>query len=111
MKERARQAGLDTAVPFPFLTAGTPRELVWDINVDRTEGKPITRDLFWKSKQQYTQRAERVDILGVYSETHAGIFMPQDAAIHIHFISHDSAATGHIDALVPGSFTLRLPRA
>ena len=76
MKERARQAGLDTAVPFPFLIAGTPRELVWHINVDRTEGKPITRDLFWKSKQQYTQRAERVDILGVYSETPPAISTP-----------------------------------
>jgi hypothetical protein len=39
VKERARQAGLDTAVPFPFLIAGTPRELVWHINVDRTEGR------------------------------------------------------------------------
>ena len=111
-RERARKAGRPRySGAVSFSDRGDASRARVAINVDRTEGKPITRDLFWKSKQQYTQRAERVDILGVYSETHAGIFMPQDAAIHIHFISHDSAATGHIDALVPGSFTLRLPRA
>ena len=111
VREMARQNGIDTDVPFPFLIGGTPHELVWHINVDRTEGKAITRDLFWKSKQQYTLRGERVDILGVYSEKHSGVFMPQGATIHIHFISQSSPATGHIDAIVPGSFTLRLPRA
>jgi hypothetical protein len=111
VREMARQNGIDTDVPFPFLIGGTPHELVWHINVDRTEGQAITRDLFWKSKQQYTLRGERVDILGVYSEKHSGVFMPQGSTIHIHFISQSSPATGHIDAIVPGSFTLRLPRA
>ena len=107
----ARQHGIDTAAPFPFLMTGMPHELVWHINVDRTGGQPITRDLFATSKQQYTLRGARVDILGVYSDKHSGIFMPQGKRMHLHFIAHDSPATGHIDAIVPGGFTLRLPQA
>jgi hypothetical protein len=110
VKETAGEKGIDTDAPFPFLMTGTPRELVWHINVDRTDGQPITRELFRKSKQQYTLHRERVDIFGVHSEKHGGIFMSQDLRIHIHFVSRDSEATGHIDAISPGSLTLRLPR-
>lgn len=42
VREMARQNGIDTDVPFPFLIAVTPHELVWHVNVDRTEGKAIT---------------------------------------------------------------------
>ena len=110
VKETARRRGIETDAPFPFLMTGTARQIAWHINVDRTEGKPITRELFWKSKQPYTLRGERVDIFGVYSEAHGGVFMPEGARIHIHLVSQDTAATGHIDAIAPGSLTLRLPR-
>src|SRR5262245_13482876 len=108
--QSARQQGIDTGSPVPFLMAGSPRELVWHINVDRTGGRPITQELFRKSKQQYTLRGEQVDIFGVYSEKHGGIFMSPELRIHVHFVSRDSAATGHIDAITPAAMTLRLPR-
>jgi hypothetical protein len=110
VKEAAESRGMDIDVPFPFLMRGTALEIVWHVNVDRTGGRPITPELFWKSKQQYTLRGERVDIFGVHSEKHGGIFMSQDLKIHVHVVSRDSAATGHIDAIAPGSLTLRLPR-
>jgi len=110
VKQSARQNAIDTNTPFPFLMTGSPRELVWHINVDRTGGQAITPELFRKSKQQYTLRGERVDIFGVYSERHGGIFMSPDLKIHIHFVSRDSGATGHIDAITPAAMTLRLPR-
>jgi acetolactate decarboxylase len=108
--ESARQQGIDTDLPFPFLMAGTPRELLWHINVDRTDGQPITPELFRKSKQQYTLRDQPVEIFGVHSRSHGGVFMSEGLHIHIHFVSRDGAASGHIDALVPGALTLRLPR-
>jgi hypothetical protein len=111
VKDTARQQGIDTDAAFPFLMTGSPRELAWHINVDRTDGQPITPELFRQSKQQYTLRNERIDIFGVYSEKHGGLFMSQDLRIHIHFVSRDSAATGHIDAISPGGLTLRLPRS
>lgn len=121
VKAQAHEAGIDVTKPFPFLLSGTPVEIKWHINVDRTEGKPITRELFAKSKQPFVTRNEPVDIIGFYAEHHAGVFLPSskptfmeglDAqnAIHIHHVSRASKASGHIDNIALGEgMILRLP--
>jgi acetolactate decarboxylase len=65
---------------------------------------------------------ERVDIIGFYSEHHAGVFLTQFApaikegsgmenAIHIHLVSRTSKAAGHIDDITLGEgMVLRLPK-
>ena len=50
VKAQAQISGIDVTKPFPFLLSGTPVEIKWHINVDRTDGKPITKELFVKSK-------------------------------------------------------------
>ena len=114
--------GIDTNKPFPFLLAGTPVEIKWHINVDRTEGKPITNELFVKSKEPFVTRNEPVDIIGFYSEHHAGVFLPSynpaikegsgmQNVIHIHLVSRTSKAAGHIDNITLGDgMVLRLPK-
>jgi acetolactate decarboxylase len=108
VKAQAQAAGIDTTKPFPFLLSGTPVEIKWHINVDRTEGKPITKELFFKSKQPFTTKNEPVDIIGFYAEHHDGIFLTKytpvikegsgmENAIHIHLVSRTSKASGHID--------------
>ncbi len=122
VKAQAQASGIDITKPFPFLLSGIPLEIKWHINVDRTEGKPITKELFLKSKEPYVTRNEPVDILGFYSEHHAGVFLTQFApaikegsgmenAIHIHLISKTSKAAGHIDDITLAAGTiLRLPK-
>jgi acetolactate decarboxylase len=121
VKAQAKTSGIDVTKPFPFLLSGTPVEIKWHINVDRTEGKPVTRDLFMKSKQPFMTKNEPVDIIGFYSEHHAGVFLPKytpvikegsglENAIHIHLISKTSKAAGHIDDITLGeNMVLRLP--
>jgi len=121
VKSAANSARLDVEKPFPFLLAGAPSEIQWHINVDRTEGRPIDRELFARSKATFVLRNEWVDIIGFYSERHAGVFISKYApaitaesgrtnAIHIHFISRVSEATGHIDDItMSGRMVLRLP--
>ena len=122
VKARAAAAGIDVTKPFPFLLAGAPAEVKWHINVDRTEGKPIDRELFAKSKTNYVAKNQPMDIVGFYSEGHAGVFIsayapaiPQGSdaknAIHVHLVSRDGKSAGHIDDIIlaPG-MTLRLPR-
>ncbi len=121
VKAQAQAAGIDTTKPFPFLLSGTPVEIKWHINIDRTEGKPITKELFLKSKEPYITKNEPVDIIGFYSEHHAGVFLTQFApaikegsgmenAIHIHLVSRTSKAAGHIDLITLGTgMVLRLP--
>jgi len=123
VKVQAQASGIDVTRPFPFLLSGTPVEIKWHINVDRTEGKPITKELFLKSKAPFVTKNEPVDIVGFYSEHHAGVFLTQFApaikedsgmqnAIHIHLISRVSKASGHIDDLTLGEgMVLRLPVA
>lgn len=123
VKTAANSARLDVEKPFPFLLAGTPSEIQWHINVDRTEGRPIDRELFARSKATFVLRNESVDIVGFYSERHAGVFISKYApavtaesgrtnAIHIHFVSRVSKATGHIDDItMNGRMVLRLPIA
>lgn len=122
VKAQAKAAGIDVTKPFPFLLVGTPAEIKWHINVDRTEGKPITKELFVKSKAPFVTRTEAVDILGFYSENHAGVFLTQFApaikegsgmqnAIHIHLVSKTGKAAGHIDDITLGEgMVLRLPK-
>lgn len=122
VKTQAAALGIDVTKPFPFLLSGTPAEIKWHINVDRTEGKPITNELFMKSKEPFVMKNEPVDIIGFYSESHAGIFLTQYApaikkesgmtnAIHIHLVSRTSKAAGHIDDIVMGQgMVLRLPQ-
>ncbi len=121
VKSQAQTAGIDVTKPFPFLLSGIPSEIKWHINIDRTEGKPITKELFAKSKEHFVIKNEPVDIIGFYSEHHAGVFLTKYApaiseasgrtnAIHIHFVSRVSKAAGHIDELtLRGNTVLRLP--
>jgi acetolactate decarboxylase len=122
VKAQAQSSGIDVTKPFPFLLSGTPVEIKWHINVDRTEGKPITEELFAKSKQPFTTKNEPVDVIGFYSEHHAGVFLPKytsvikegsgmENAIHILLVSRTSKAAGHIDDITLGDgIVLRLPK-
>ncbi|MDA8100756.1 MAG: acetolactate decarboxylase [Nitrospiraceae bacterium] len=122
VKEAAQKSGVDVTKPFPFLLSGTPSEIKWHINVDRTGGKPINQELFVKSKEPYVTKNEPVDIIGFYSEKHSGVFLSQYAPaikegsgmenyIHLHLVSRTSKAAGHIDDITfGGGMMLRLPK-
>ncbi len=121
VKDQALTAGIDATKPFPFLLSGVPAEIKWHINVDRTGGQRITKELFAKSKERYVLTNEPVDIVGFYAENHPGEFISQFApafnegsgttnAIHIHVVSRNGKAAGHIDDILLGTgMVLRLP--
>ncbi len=122
VKARAAVAGIDVSKPFPFRLVGTPMEVKWHINVDLTEGKPITNELFTKSKANYVAKNQPMDIIGFYSESHTSVFISAYApaikadsgvknSIHIHLVSNDGKSAGHIDnlSLAPG-MKLLLPQ-
>jgi acetolactate decarboxylase len=120
VKTRAAAAGIDVSKPFPFLMSGTPLEVKWHINVDLTEGRSIDPQLFAKSKANYIAKNEPMNIVGFYSENHAGVFISAFApaikdktarnAIHIHMVTKDGKSAGHIDDFQFGAdMKLRLP--
>jgi acetolactate decarboxylase len=121
VKAQAETTGIDSSKPFPFLVAGAPKKIKWHINVDKSESKPITQELFAKSKASYIIEGEQVDMIGFYSEHHPGVFITrytpaiqpdsgQTNALHIHFVSRKGEAAGHVDDMTLGSgMVLRLP--
>ena len=122
VKTRATVARINTqTTAFPFLLTGTPKELQWHVNVNRTNGRPITKERFKQSKEYYMMENEAVSIVGFYSERHHGIFIGtfspaiQDDniknAIHIHVVSKDGKLAGHIDDLrFEGNMEISLPK-
>jgi acetolactate decarboxylase len=121
VKAQAIAAGLDVTKPFAFLVSGTPTEVKWHVNVDRTEGKPINAELYSRSKENFVAKGQEMNIVGFHSENHHGVFIsafspaiPKDSAmknaIHLHLVTIDGKSAGHIDnlTLAPG-MTLRLP--
>ena len=122
IKAQALTVGIDVTKPFPFLMSGTPIEIKWHINVNRTGGKPITNELFIRSKEPFVMRNEPIDIIGFYSENHSDVFLSQYTtvikkgsriknAMHIHFVSRTRKAAGHIDDITLGEgMVLRLPQ-
>ncbi|MDO8906949.1 MAG: acetolactate decarboxylase [Pseudohongiella sp.] len=122
IKERAEASGIDTAATaFPFLITGSPKELQWHINTDRTDGRAVTRESFQASKDSFVLRDEAVNIVGFYSESHHGVFIGNYApamgdsvelnAMHMHLVSQDGALAGHIDDLTfTDGMVLRLPQ-
>jgi len=121
--EQAGSMGVDTASEaFPFLMHGAPASIKWHINLDRTDGQTVTRELFEQSKDYFTMEGKMVDIIGFYSEQHHGVFIGTFApalagsgvqnALHMHLVSADRSQAGHIDdLLLGGGMTLRLPAA
>lgn len=71
------------------MLAGTPVEVKWHVTVDRTQGLAM-------------------DIVGLYPEAHPGDGVKN--AIHMHTVTRDGQAAGHIDDIVPGpGMALKLP--
>ena len=57
----------------------------------------------------YSLGNEEVRIVGFFSTEHQGIFTHHDSYLHLHLLTADERAMGHVDALVPGEMTLYLP--
>ncbi len=89
IQQQARRADIDTATTaFPFLMEGAPASVTWHINVDRTDGEPVTRESFAPAMAD-------TDVQN---------------ALHMHLVTRDRSSAGHIDdLLLGGGMTLRLP--
>lgn len=110
--ERAREAGLDPARPFPFVVEGTllhldlhviagscpirarmlgrdPADAAWLVHADRTDGR----------------------LVGIHAPDSAGIVCHAGSTSHVHaLIDRDGGLTGHVEWVgVARGSTLRLP--
>ncbi len=94
----AKKAGINIAVPFPFILKSKVKGLRWFIVNGMGNGQPDFLSSFLRSR--FLGGLENVDIegIGFYSSQHKGILSSPSSNMHIHFRTlGDSLFVGHID--------------
>jgi acetolactate decarboxylase len=106
-----RKAGIDAEKPFPFLLRGKVSKAKLHI-VNKTDDAPFTPKDHDRIKIPFEVEDREVEILGFYSDKHAGIFTHHDSNVHMHLKTADGKLSGHVDSVSPGDgMRLLLPKA
>ncbi|KAA3655955.1 MAG: decarboxylase [Calditrichaeota bacterium] len=110
IESAAKQAGLNTNQPFPFLLSGTLSSLHWHI-INWPENDNVHTHQKHRDSGPHGELSNvTCDILGFYSNRHHAIFTHHTTNMHLHFKSPDQKLAGHIDEFLPGSpMVLKLP--
>jgi acetolactate decarboxylase len=96
----ARKAEIDTDKPFAFLLRGKVATAKIHI-VNKTDDAPFTPKDHDRIKVPFEMKDCAVEILGFYSDKHAGIFTHHDSNVHMHLKTADGKLSGHVDSVVP----------
>jgi len=94
--------------PFFFRLTGRFEEMdvhAWDLPADSTFTGPVEGARY---KRHFSFKEADGEVVGVFSRHHRTIFTHHDSFIHLHFLSSDGRAMGHVDGLkfTPGSVVL-----
>ena len=109
--EQAKEHGLDTDKPFPFLLEGFFKELkIHVINGQNSEfeGHGGKEQFFIMSKE--TRNHQTATVVGFYSASSQGIYTHPDESWHLHAVIEDQNIGAHVDdiSILNGSI-LKLP--
>lgn len=110
IRATATKAKLDVTQPFPFLLKGKPEQILWHV-VNVPPGETIhTREKHEQAKIPFRTEGEPVEMLGFYSEKHAGVFVHHTRRSHIHLRTVKGDEMGHVDEIaLSGGMILSLP--
>jgi alpha-acetolactate decarboxylase len=109
----AQIAGLDTSGIIPFLIRGNVEELTWHvIDGTRLTAEDQTHESHQRAAVTKTIRESPVSIVGFYSNHHQGVFTHRDSRTHMHVVSRDLAASGHVDHVrLPAGTIIQFPQS
>lgn len=107
----AKEYGIDSEKPFPFLIEGSIASLSWHV-IDWKDGDTVhTHKKHQESGLNGVIENKKVEILGFYSTKHKAVFTHHTTFMHMHFKTKDSSIAGHLDDLVLGEeMILKLPK-
>lgn len=95
----ARDIGIDTELPFPFLLKGDFASLDWHV-IDWEDGDTIhTHQKHVNSGLHGTLKNTKATVLGFYSKHHHTIFTHHSTNVHLHVSTDDGEISGHVDGL------------
>jgi acetolactate decarboxylase len=99
---QAQKANIPTDRPFPFVLRGMAQKVKLHV-VNKTDNAPHNLEEHDKVKMLVVLEGREVDVIGFYSEKHAGVFTHHDSYVHMHVLTADRKVSGHVDQLAPGS--------
>ena len=105
----AVESGIDVDQPFPFLVHCHVEEATFHVLCNQSAGE-YSPELHEKAKVRFPIADESVEIVGLYSRRHRGIFTPRDSDFHMHVRTLDNRLSGHLETFgSPQGMTLYLP--
>ncbi|MBT3962507.1 MAG: decarboxylase [Flavobacteriales bacterium] len=110
IEQTARDNGINTEKPFPFLINGRVKSFDWHV-IDWKDGDTEhSHEKHISSGLHGTLSDQDVEILGFYSNSHHAIFTHHTTNMHLHVKTTDNQLSGHLDGLTLGQgMTLKLP--
>ena len=108
--EYNEDAEINTDKPFMFLIEGRVEQLDWHVlHKSETDSLPDKKNHVHHAKSGSIMEKD-VEIIGVYSRDHEGVFTHHGLPIHMHFRTLDGMLAGHIDDLELGpEMNLKIP--
>ena len=95
--------------PFAFKLTGEIAHVVIHIQ-NLPEGTKVSSPQeAHKGQINYALKNREVEIVGFFSTGHQGVFTHHDSFVHMHLITKDETAMGHLDEAVFGNMKLFLP--
>lgn len=109
--EIAKNSGINTEKPFPFLVEGNVASLDWHV-INWKDGDTIHNHQ--KHKEAGLNgilKNKNVEIIGFYSTKHKAVFTHHTTNMHMHFKTDDNSIAGHVDDVSLNKIlTLKLPK-
>lgn len=110
VEQTAKENGINSNNPFPFLIEGTPKSFDWHVinwndgDTEHSHKKHVNSGLHG------TLNNRQVKMLGFYSNSHHAIFTHHTTNMHIHVKTTDNKIAGHVDNLtLEKGMILKLP--
>ena len=111
IEEQAKQLGIDTEKPIPFLIKGKSQSLSWHIINWKDGDTKHTHKKHKESGLNGVEENEEVEIIGFFSKSHKAVFTHHTTFLHMHFKSQNEELAGHVDDLkLGGNMILKLPK-
>ena len=110
IEQTAKDNGINTEEPFPFLINGRAKSFDWHV-IDWKDGDTVhSHEKHISSGFHGTLSNKDVEILGFYSNSHHAIFTHHTTNMHLHVKTTDNKTSGHLDGMTLGQgMTLKLP--
>ena len=108
--EYNEESELNTEIPFMFLIEGEVEELSWHV-IRHSTNDSLNSKMDHKSLAKSGIIEDQVvEIIGVYSRDHQGIFTHHGIPVHMHFRTADGMLAGHVDDVEFGpEMNLKIP--